>query len=213
MNVVFKGLKINRLWEDEALDLNRRKIKVQAEVSGLHKHTFPRWEIIHFDVPPRGDMPRVRINWYNGPGKAPAPRELIEEKMERKLDWGDAGEKRYQDHAGCLLVGTKGMLHSNGHNTIYSLHPKEKFEGFELSNPTLPRSRGHEREWVEAIKGNGTAMSNFDYSGPLTEFNMLGNVATQLEGAIEYDPVEMKIVNDEKADGLLYRQYRKGWAL
>ena len=150
---------------------------------------------------------------FRSGGKAPGPRELIEEKMERRLDWGDAGEKKYQDHAGCLLVGTKGVLHSNGHNTVYSLHPAEKFEDFKLGSPTLKRSRGHEREWLGAIKGGEAAMSNFDYSGPLTEFNLLGNVATQIEGAIEYDPVAMKIVNDERADGLLYREYRKGWSL
>jgi len=155
----------------------------------------------------------VRINWYNGGGRAPGPRGKIEEMMGRRLDWGDAGEKRWQDHAGCLLVGAKGMLHSTGHNTSYTLLPKAKFEGFEKPEPMLPRSRGHEREWVEACKGGLAAMSNFNYADPLAEFLLMGNVATQFEDKIEFDPVTMKVVNNPKADAALYREYREGWSL
>ena len=42
---------------------------------------------------------------------------------------------------------------------------------------------------------------------------MLGNVATQFEGPLEFDPVAMKIVNNAEADALLRSEYRKGWAL
>jgi len=48
---------------------------------------------------------------------------------------------------------------------------------------------------------------------PLTEFNMLGNVATQLEGPLEYDPVAGKIVNRAEADKALRTEYREGWSL
>ncbi len=133
--------------------------------------------------------------------------------MGRRLDWGDAGEKKWQDHAGCLLIGTKGMLHSTGHNTSYTLLPKKEFEGFELPKPTLPRSRGHEREWADACKGGPAAMSNFNYADPLAEFVLLGNVATQFEGRIEFDPIKVKVVNNAKADGALRRDYRQGWSL
>jgi hypothetical protein len=42
----------------------------------------------------------------------------------------------------------------------------------------VERSHGHERDWLLACRGGKPAWANFDYSGPLTEFNMLGNVAT-----------------------------------
>jgi len=197
MNVVFKGLRIDTLWPAKASNdggASKGLISLEAEVSGYHKATFPKTEIIRYDVPARAAMPPVRINWYNGGGRAPGPRGKIEEMMGRRLDWGDAGEKRWQDHAGCLLVGAKGMLHSTGHNTSYTLLPKAKFEGFEKPEPMLPRSRGHEREWVEACKGGR-------------------NVATQFEDKIEFDPVTMKVVNNPKADAALYREYREGWSL
>ena len=216
MNVVFKGLRIDTLWPGKAAgggEAGKGLISLEAEVSGYHKATFPKTEIIRYDVPGRGAMPPVRINWYNGGGRAPGPRGKIEEMMGRRLDWGDAGEKRWQDHAGCLLIGTKGMLHSTGHNTSYTLLPKAKFKDFELPKPTLPRSRGHEREWVDACKGGPAAMSNFNYADPLAEFVLLGNVATQFESKIEFDPAAMKIVNNAKADGALRREYREGWSL
>ena len=216
MNVVFKGLRIETLWPAKVVkgkETTKGLIGLEAEVSGYHKATFPKTEIIRYDVPARGTMPPVRVNWYNGGGRAPGPRGKIEEMMGRRLDWGDAGEKRWQDHAGCLLIGTKGMLHSTGHNTSYTLLPKAKFEGFELPEPTLPRSRGHEREWVDACKGGPAAMSNFNYADPLAEFVLLGNVATQFEGKIEFDPIKMKVVNNAKADGALRREYREGWSL
>ena len=56
-------------------------------------------------------------------------------------------------------------------------------------------------------------MSNFNYADPLAEFLLMGNVATQFEDKIEFDPITMKVVNNAKADAALYREYREGWSL
>jgi len=212
-NLPFKALKLDLLWKADPVAGAEVLVRFEAEFSGIHKHTFPRREIVHYDFPARGDMPPVRINWYNGPGRAPGPRGLIEQVMGRQLDWGDAGEKKWQDHAGCLLVGTEGMLHSTGHNMSFSLLPEDKFKDFEGPPRSLPRCRGHEREWLDACRGGPPAMSSFDYAGPLTEFVLLGNVATQFGDQLAFDPIEMKIANVEKANELLCREYRQGWSL
>lgn len=133
--------------------------------------------------------------------------------MGRKLDWGDAGEKKWADHAGCLIVGTEGMLHANGHNTVTTLYPEEKFKNFKLPEYKLPRSRGHEQEWLNAVKGGPAAMSNFDYAGPLAEFVLLGNISTLVGKEIEFDPIAMKITNDQTANAAIKRNYREGWSL
>lgn len=213
MNIFFKGLKIDSLWSAADVDAKARTIGLDPEPSGVHEATFPRTEILHYAVPARGAMPAVTVHWYNGPGQAPGPREKIEQMLGRKLDWGDAGEKRWQDHAGCLLVGTKGMLHANGHNTVVTLLPRKKFKDFEGPPETLPRSRGHENEWLAACKGGPAAMSNFDYTDPLAEFVLLGNLATRFGRTIEFDPVAMKVVNDAKAHAAIKRDYRKGWSI
>lgn len=102
MNLPFKALRLDTLWDRQSGVLADRVVKLTPEVSGVHKHTYPKWEIIHYDFPVRGDMPPVRINWYNGPGQAPGSRAMIEQMIGRRLDWGDAGEKKWKDHAGCL---------------------------------------------------------------------------------------------------------------
>jgi hypothetical protein len=213
MNLPFKALRLEALWNGQSGEPAENLVRLRPEVSGVHKHTFPKWEIIRYDFPARGAMPPVRINWYNGSGQAPGPRDMIEQMMGRRLDWGDTGEKKWQDHAGCLLVGGKGMIHSTGHNMSFSLLPADKFKDFEGPPRTLPRARGHETEWLAACRGGPAAMSSFDYADPLAEFVLLGNVATLVGETIEFDPIEMKVVNNPQADAALGREYRQGWSL
>ncbi|MBN1443389.1 MAG: hypothetical protein JXA90_11830, partial [Planctomycetes bacterium] len=222
MNLPFKALRIDSLWtpQDEgekaaggAGPAPKRTLRLRAEVSGIHRDSFPRWEIIRYEIPARGELPPLVLHWYNGPGQAPGPRESIEKLMHRPLDWGDAGERKWHDHAGCLLVGAKGMIHATGHNASFSLLPAKEFDGFEGPPRALPRSRGHEREWLDACRGGPAPMSSFDYAGPLAELVLLGNAATQVEGEIEYDPIAMKIPGREDAQRALAMSYREGWSL
>ena len=213
MNLPFKALRLDTLWNQQSDSSAKNLVKLEPEVLGVHKHSLPKWEIIRYDFPPRADMPPVRINWYNGPGQAPGPRKMIEQHLGRPLDWGDAGEKKWADHAGCLLIGSRGMIHSTGHNMSFTLLPEDKFKNFEGPPRSLPRARGHEREWLEACKGGAPAMSSFDYADPLAEFVLLGNVATLVGEKIEFEPVAMKIVNNAEADRALRHEYRQGWSL
>jgi hypothetical protein len=213
MNLVFKGLKIDSLWQDAAAGASARLIRIEPEVSEVCPHTFPKWEILRYRIPPRGDLPEITVNWYNGAGKAPQCREKVEGMLGYKLDWGDAGEKKWADHAGCLIAGTAGMIHATGHNATFSLLPKDKFKDFEGPARTLPRSPGHEQEWLNAVRGGPAAMSNFNYGGPLAEFVLLGNVATLFGKTVEYDPAAAKVVNSAEANAALKREYREGWSL
>ncbi len=208
-NLAFMALKVDSLWHAEPA-ATPALIRVEAEVSERTRVNFPVWEIVRFHVPARGALPPITFNWFNGK-RGPGVRKRIEDRLGYRLDWGDAGERKWNDHGGTLIVGTEGKLHSIAHNTTVKLIPEKKFTGLQDPPPVLPRSIGHEREWLRACRGGPPAASNFDYSGPLTEFNMLGNVATQFEHAIEYDPVAGRITNNEEADRALHRKYREGW--
>ena len=92
--------------------------------------------------------------------------------------------------------------------------PEDKFKNVKKGAPeNVDRSQGHERDWLLACRGGKPAWANYDYSGPLTEFNMLGNVATQFGGTLEYDPLQGKILNNEEANRALGGDYRDGWLL
>ena len=215
LNLPFKALKIDTLWYAKDLPAAKRTIRIEAEASGIHKQSFPKWELVRYDVPERPGMPPARINWCNGAVviEEKGIRQRLEELLKRPLDRTDKDGDEWKDWAGILLIGEKGLLHSVAHNTTLTLLPADRFEGVARSPQRLPRSRGHEREWLEAVKGGPAAMSNFDYSGPLAEFCLLGNVATLVEGPLEFDPVEMRILNNSAANELLRRQYREGWSL
>jgi hypothetical protein len=41
----------------------------------------------------------------------------------------------------------------------------------------------------------------------------LANLATLVEGPLDYDTISGRILNSEKANDLLHRPYRPGWQL
>lgn len=209
-NMQFMAFKVYELWYDETVPVEKRTIRVRAEVSGVDRVRFPKWEIVHYDIPARGPLPAYTVTWYNGLA-APGFRETLEAPLGRRLITGGPGP--WEEHAGCLVVGTKGTIHSTAHNSTYTLLPKEKFADYQKPEPTLPRSGSHEREWLRACRGGPKAMSNFDYGAVLSEFVLLGNVATQFDRPIEYDPVTMRCVGDEEADSALRREHRPGWEI
>ncbi len=218
-NLAFKALNVDWLWYADrpvgplhAVGPPRR-LQVEARASEIDRDSFPKWEMIRYEIPERGDLPPVTLHYYNG-AAAPGAREQVEQLLGRKLDWGDAGAKKWEDHAALLIVGSEAKLFANGHNTVCTLVRDGEFEPITEPPQTLPRSPGHEREWLNACRGGEPAMSNFDYAGPLVEFLMLGNVSTQFDHAIEFDPLACKVVNDEEANKALLRApYREGWTL
>lgn len=219
--LAFKALKLDTLWQtaDESTPAQNRIIRVRAECSEADKDSFPRWEVVRWEFPARGDMPPVTVNWYNAPGtmlEELGYRKVLEDVMGRKLDWGDAGEKKWRDWAGSLLVGTKGTIYGTGHSATIELLPKEKFAGVDTKSPQeLPRSRGPEMDWFEACRGGPAPWSNFvDFAGPQAEFYLLGNVATLFpKEVLEYDIAKGAIVNHPEANSCLRRTYREGWEL
>jgi predicted dehydrogenase len=157
--------------------------------------TNAHWMIIHWEHPARGDMPPVRLTWYDGIKRPKSPEGFDLNK------WG----------LGILFVGEKGMVLSD-----YGKHfllPKDKFQGFQPPAPTIPPSLGHHKEWIHGVKTGAPTLCNFDYSGKLIEHNLLGNVAYRVGKKLVWDPVNLKAKNCPEADQFIQRKYRKGWTL
>lgn len=206
-NLAFMALEVHTLWTTN-VPREERLIRVRAECPRRNTLSFPRWEKVSWEIPPRGKWPAITIQWING--AAPGFDEVVGPVV------ADApqNQRNLWHFAGTLIVGTKGKIHTTGHNMWFRLLPAEDFRGVQCDRPeTVPTSRGPEQDWFAACRGGPAAWSNFDYAAALNEFLMLGNIATQVEGAIEYDPVEMKIVNNREADALLRCEYREGWTL
>jgi hypothetical protein len=63
------------------------------------------------------------------------------------------------------------------------------------------------------MKGGKPASCNFDVAGELTEVALLGNLATRTAKKINWDPINLQILNNEEANNLIQEPYRSGWSL
>ena len=95
----------------------------------------------------------------------------------------------------------------------YKLLPEEEYADFQPPPPSIPRSRGHYREWLLACKGGPPALCHFDYSGPITETVLLGCVAYRTGEKLQWDAQNLKATNCAEAEQFIRRSYRKGWTL
>jgi predicted dehydrogenase len=179
-------------------------VSIEAVEQGNNDETFPAWSIITYQFPARGDMPPVKLVWYDG-GKQPTRPEGV--TPDEKLGDGENGT---------LFIGDKGMMACGCYGDGPCLIPKSKMADFNKPEKVIPSSTGHYQEWIDACKGikpaEGNWCGNFDYAGPFTEMVLLGNLAVKAAGQkIEYDPVNMKVTNFPKANEWLQREYRKGY--
>jgi hypothetical protein len=173
----------------------RYPTSIEAEGSPVHPEACHTWMIIRFEFPARGDLPPVKLTWYDG-GKRPA---FLKERG--IPEWG----------SGVLFIGEKGMLLADYQRRM--LLPETEFAGFTPPEPTIPNSIGHHQEWVAACKTGGPTTCGFDYSGPLTEAALLGSVSYRTGARLEWDAENLKATNCPEAEPYIKREYRKGWTL
>jgi hypothetical protein len=91
------------------------------------------------------------------------------------------------------------------------LLPGSKHESYKRPAKTLPRSKGHHRDWLNAIKGGPQPSANFEYGAVLSEIGLLGLVAMRVGKKMYWDAKAMKSPNVPEADKYLKGFYRKGW--
>ena len=183
----------------KALKLKQPEI-ISATVSNLNNQTHPISSIVKFYFGKRKGMPPVRLTWYEGL-EVPRPEELEDG---RKLP----------EQGGILFKGSKGTIMCGVYGNSPRIVPETKMQTYKRPPKTLPRIKGtHEQEWINAIKEGRKANACFEYSGPLTEFTLLGNLAKRTRSKLYYDAENMKITNNDNADKLLKRTYRQPWSL
>ena len=176
---------------------------VHASSTPVFEETLPVASIVHYEFPARGDMPALKMHWYDGGLLPPRPPELEDNR-----------ELNHED--GLIFVGDKGTILVEGWGgESPRLIPESKMLAYQRPPKTLPRSIGHHKEWLEACKGNGSTRSNFpDFAGPLTEAVLLGTISVRLMGVkLRWDSENFKFTNSQEATKLLHYRYRDGWSL
>ena len=168
---------------------------------GGNDEIHPDVAVVRFEFPARGGMPPVTVNWYQG--MEPQRPEDLEE-----------GRQMGDSEGGMILKGETGKIMHGTYAGTVSFIPESKMETYQQPPQSLHRiGMSHEQHWIQCCKTGRRASSDFRYSGPLTEFVLLGNIAIRLGGKIEWDAENMKAIGRPEADEWIRRPYREGWEL
>ena len=176
-----------------ALDLKYPRTVESESAAPAHQQSAPRWMISKWTFPARGDLPPVKLTWYDGDKRPP---------LQREHNMPDYPE-------GTLFVGSEGMLIADYGR--FKLYPEDKFA--DVRRPQIPQGPSHADDWLTACKTGGPTGCRFDYSGPLTETVLLGTIAYRMGQKLEWDPSKLEITNCPEANQLIRRAYREGWTL
>jgi hypothetical protein len=119
---------------------------------------------------------------------------------------------------GILLIGDEGAIIAGCYGESPRIVPESRMRRYRRPPRTLERipdgPDGHEQDWIRAIKGGKPASSNFDYSGPLSETVLMGNLAVRFpDRELLWNGEAMEVTNDKDANAYVRRQYREGWHL
>jgi predicted dehydrogenase len=167
---------------------------------------YPRSTIARFKFPARENMTAVNLTWWDGGLMPPRPEEL------------EPGRRMGDSDGGVLFIGDKGKLMCGCYGHGPRLIPETAMKAYQQPPKTLQRvaggESGHEKDWIRSCKDGKPASSNFDYSGPLSETVLMGNLAFRFpDRKLLWDGEKMEVTNDKEANAFVRRNYRAGWSL
>ncbi len=165
----------------------------------MNQEIGPHGSIGRFDFAARGDLPPVQVFWYDGGLKPTRPLGL------------PAGEKLAA--RGVAFVGDDGVMLCGGAGGPFRIFPEARAQSFKAPEPSIPRSKGHHRDWLDACKGGSPASSQFEYGAKLTEIVLLGVLALRSGRVIEWDTVKMQAKGFPEAETLIREPVRPGWEI
>jgi predicted dehydrogenase len=186
-------------------------IAVEASSTERYDESYPRASIIRYEFPARGDMPPVKLTWYDG-GLKPARPEAL-------------GAGHELEDEGLLFVGDKGSIICGFNGSNPRLLVAEAGKSSSQPDPQERRQRSggtasqrrdnpNQREWLEACKGAKTKPgASFEFSAMVTEALLLGNVAVRTGRRLAWDHVNLKVPDLAAADRYIRPERRPGWEL
>lgn len=172
-------------------------LTIKADAPPINREVWTKSSTVAYEFPGTALTAgkTIKVTWYDGDGHFPAAEALGLQKADLP-------------GSGSVLLGEKGTL-VIPHVAMPKLLPEEKFAKTEIA--VVP-ARDHYVSWANACRGEDTATSSFDYSGPLSETVLLGSIATRLPGTtLNWNAEKLELSGSPHAQGLLTKSYRAGW--
>jgi len=200
-----------------ALKLNDAKdytVEV-VEQRGRNSETFPIMSTIRYAFPARSDMDAVEVFWHDGHWPDPTTGEEIYNRPKRPKGLSEDEELGDQQMNGSFFVGETGVITAGEYGGRARLVPSELMKDYKKPDPWLERIPGEDpyKNWLNACKTGKQAASNFQYSGPLTEFVNFGNLVVMSGEKLHWDNVKGVVTNVKNPEEIVSKEYRKGWEL
>lgn len=206
-----------------ALKLDRPSAIEVEEMSGGNAEMYPIGTRIRWDYPARGEMPPLKVYWYDGVrADSPQARKNSVPSSTRREDGNippimaemEKLTGRHFDDGATFYVGDKGVMYTGTYGGGARILPEEKHQAFMPPPRTIERVKGtHQQNFFQAVRGGEPAVSNFDYASRFTEIILLGDLAIKagVGHKVLWDGDKMTTGKPE-TDRFLQREYRKGWS-
>lgn len=163
---------------------------------------------VTWDFPARGDLPPLRLHWYDGGMKPPRPVELDPTLRMPETGLLFVGEK------GKLLAGFSGGRFLSGRGFDGGLLlPEDTFRDFQPPPKTLRRVPDHYGEWTQACKTGARTVCPLEFGCEMTELALLGTLALRTGRLLNWDTATARVTNDADANQWIDPPRRDGWAL
>ncbi len=208
-----------------ALKLDQPTSVEAIEQVGGSEERYPLRNAVRWNFPARGNLPPVKVHWYDGfQGAVETLAKLDENNPEGEHNrpaLADELEKKYGrklGDGGVILVGDKGILVAGNYCGSPRLVPEEKQKAYGKPPHVLDRIKKgltHQTDFLRSCKDGKTASSSFDYSGRLTEMVLLGCLAERagVGKPVVWDGKKMEVTSHPELNRMVHRQFRKGWEL
>jgi predicted dehydrogenase len=171
-----------------------------ATATPQNDETYPQACIVTYYLPARGNNGPIKFVWYEGGLQPSRPLEL--------------DDRRSVPKNGTLFIGDKAKLLCSEYGQGGRLIPESAMRDFGRPPKTFRRSKEIYNDFIDGCRGGEKPVSNFDISGPLTEFVLMGNLAMKFpEQLLKWDEKLLKVTNHDDANKIVRREYRTGWQL
>lgn len=117
-----------------------------------------------------------------------------------------------EHNIGAFFEGDKGTLLCDYGNCQITIDG-ETFSDLPEVPQTIPRSPGHQQNFVDAVKSRTQPESNLEYARKMTLPMHLGLISFRLGRKLEWNSSKEKFISDREANQLLERKPRKPWNL
>jgi predicted dehydrogenase len=167
---------------------------------------------VTWDYPARGELPPLRLHWYDGGLRPARPAELprdMELPRSGVLFRGAEGEL-IAGFSGGNPFGKQGRGGPGG-----LLLPEDRFRGLTPPPRSLERCPPgeHYRDWVRACLEGRPSLCPVEFACDMTEVALLGAAALRTKRLLAWDQAAGRVTNHDPANAIIRPAYREGWGL